>query len=198
MTPGIVLAALLLCLGVSSAHAQNIPSLSWTARLNGQALGESLGTAYSPFARGPWPIYFYHTVDSVYSLNGKSSLGLELSATQDLVHGVRDSSHYPIEPTFTIYDPQIWYHQGGLLDNEVFRLDGQVSLFPPLTSYSRNYQEMLMSAAFDTTWNMKLKDHRWTAYLTTRVRPTFYSQNQPPLEYPHFGEQRERLFVSAG
>jgi hypothetical protein len=203
-TPG--LGSMSTQLGASTASTAEVApgtlsrfKLSWTGELDGQALGQPLGTNYNPFMRGSWPIYVYHTLDGLYRLDDVNGLGLELSAKQDLVHGARDNDGFTIEPTFTAYDPQLWYSRARVLDNSWFSMNGQASIFPAVTDYSRAHQTMLFSAALDTTWFLKLPYRRWNAYFTTRFRPTFYEQTQPPGGFgEHWGEQRERLYLSTG
>jgi hypothetical protein len=169
--------------------------LMLNVRLNGQSLGQPLGVTHNVFNRTPWPIYFYHSADAIYHFDRSKQVGLEVSATQDLVNGVRSDPQFdPVTREFTIYDPQLWYKQNSLLESDALRLDGQVSIFPGVTEYSRNAQGMLFSTALDATLNLKLRDYRWTAYFMGRVRPSFYNQTQPTKMF----DSHERLFLSAG
>lgn len=167
--------------------------------LNGPSLGSNnVNTTYSPWQQGTWPTYIYHTLDMQYHFDRSNLVGFEISNHQDIASGVTPSGFTtPVEPQMYFNDPQFWYTRRGVLSNRYFSMDLQFNAWPGITSPSQQSGEYL-SASLDTTWNMNLRDRRWTAYFTTRVRPYFYTQPQPDPTPENSYLKNEWLYVSAG
>lgn len=152
--------------------------------LNGPSLGSSWGTTYSPFQQDTWPMYIYHTMDMQYHLDRNSMIGMEVSAHEDLFSGITPSKwSTPANPELSFNDPQLWYKRKSVLNNRYFSTDLQFDVWPAVTSYSVNQMGEYFSAGIDSTWNLKLRDYRWTAYFTTRLRPYIYGEYQPGDTY---------------
>jgi hypothetical protein len=168
-----------------------------TTDFNGPSIGrfgDNPGENYNVFQSGPWPLYLYHTLDFKYHFLPFQNFGMELSAKQDLVSGVRNE-YGEISPQFGFYDPQFWYEHSSLVENSWLRLAGQISIFPGVTDYSRENLTKLFSTAFDTTFNFKIKNYSWSAYVFNRIQPTFYRHPQKNGPYDY---RRETMFFKVG
>jgi hypothetical protein len=160
---------------------------------NGPSLDGEQETTWNRF--GPAALSISHALDFDYHFDRKNLVGLEIAGSQTLVPWVSpmfpDSD--PTDPSFTLFNPQFWYKRNGLIDAQTFSLDTRISLFPSMTDYSVNVMGSIAAAALDTTWNLKLADRSWTAYFTTRIKPTFYTDI-----YREDVFNPEWLYLSAG
>jgi hypothetical protein len=185
------------------SRALSKADLFWTGQLNGPSFNGPIDRNYNAFQNSYNPLYIYHTLDSIYHLDSSNSIGVELSAKQDVsaplstfvaLDGTTQTDGVTrLDHTFTLNDPQFWIRHSGLLDSRWLKVDVALSVFPGLTDYSRNQDHALLSTALDGTYHVKIPDYRWNLYFTSRVRPTVYSQGGPFSTWKH-----EELFLSTG
>jgi hypothetical protein len=173
--------------------------LYYTGNFSGPSLGSDPSRTWNAFGRSQDTPYVYHTLDFNYHFDRQNLVGFEVAAKHDMREYTQPSPPGYIpnnpDPIWSWQDPQFWYKRSSILDMRYFWTDTMLSIFPGMTDYSANTMGKIASFAWDTTWNMKLRDYRWTLYFTSRVMPTVYSDR---VQGADDFAMRDWMYLSAG